>query len=372
MMKRVAILAGIRTPFIKAKKAFANIGPLELGAHTVQGMLERHAVDPMDVEAFAFGVVVPEFRIPNPAREIIFRLGLPAHIEAQTLSSYCITGLRSITAIADAITLGRITMGLAGGADSLSLASTDTFNEPSTGLSMGEHMEITQEEWDVSREEQDRIALASHRNAVSAQTKIDHEIFPLEGQNRDSGPRPDTSEEALAALDPVFKPDGTLTAGNSSPVTDGASVVLLMSEERAAKEGRTPLAFIKAMDYAALHPDEGLLMAPALTVPRILNRTGLHLREMDLIEIHEAFGAQVAANVKAWEKGWKGDPTGPLDWDRINVNGSSIAFGHPWSATGGRIVTTLANEMGRRDARFGLVSICAAGGMAGAMILERT
>lgn len=258
IMPHVAVIAGIRTPFIKAKKSFENLGPLQLGAHTVQGLLERDSVDPMDIEAFAFGVVVHEPGIPNPAREIIFQLGLPALIEAQTLSSYCITGLRSITAIADAITQGRISVGLAGGADSLSMASTDMFKEPSTGLSIGEHMEITREEWDIGREEQDRIA-----------------------------------------------------------------------------------------------------------------RTGLYLEDMDLIEVHEAFGAQVAANVKAWERGWKGDPTGPLDWDRINVNGSSIAIGHPWSATGGRIVITLANEMARRDARFGLVSICAAGAMAGAMILEK-
>ncbi|MGH7587736.1 MAG: acetyl-CoA C-acyltransferase, partial [Gemmatimonadota bacterium] len=148
--------------------------------------------------------------------------------------------------------------------------------------------------------------------------------------------------------------------------------VLLMSEDRAKAEGREPLAYIRAMDYAAIDPAEGLLMAPAITVPRILERAGLRLQNVDLIEIHEAFAAQVLANVLAWEKGWKAEPTGPIDWERVNVRGSSIAIGHPWAATGGRIVTTLANEMARRDAEHGLVSICAAGAMAGAFVLERS
>jgi acetyl-CoA acetyltransferase len=144
-----------------------------------------------------------------------------------------------------------------------------------------------------------------------------------------------------------------------------------MSEERAQREGRRPLAFIEAMDYAALHPDEGLLMAPAITVPRLLARAGLKLADIDLLEIHEAFAAQVLANVAAWERGWKGAPTGPVDWQRVNVNGSSVAVGHPWSATGGRILTTAANELARRDGRYALISICAAGAMAGAFLLSR-
>ncbi len=191
------------------------------------------------------------------------------------------------------------------------------------------------------------------------------------GVEQDSGPRPETSLEALSALNPVFDPEGTLTAGNSSPVTDGASAVLLMSEDRARREGRKPLALIRAMAFAAHDPSEGLLMAPAIAVPRVLTTSGLKLSEMDLIEIHEAFAAQVLANVAAWEQGWKGEQTSPVDWSRVNVNGSSLAIGHPWAATGGRIVTTLANELARRDGTFGLVSICAAGAMAGALILER-
>jgi len=370
-MQRVAIVAGTRTPFVRAGRAFASLGPLALAKHAVRGLLERHQVDATGVDAMAFGVVVPEPGKPNLAREIVLESGLPAGIEAQTVSSYCITGLRAITIVADAIARGRIEVGIAGGVEWLSGADPATFKEPTTGLTMGEHTEITRREWKISRERQDEIALASHRNAVTARDRLALEIVPLDGVEHDSGPRPDTSLEKLAALKPAFAADGTITAGNASPVTDGASAVLLMSEESAKAQGREPLAFVSDMDYAAIHPDEGLLMAPAITVPRLLARARLRLADMDLLEIHEAFAAQVLANAAAWERGWKGEPTGPVDWQRVNVNGSSIAVGHPWSATGGRIVTTLAYEMARRKARRGLVTICAAGGMAGAFLLTR-
>ena len=371
-MPRVAIVAGARTPFVKAGKTFAKMGPLALAKHAVKGLLERHDVDPNGLEAIAFGVVVPEPGKPNLAREIVLETELPRDIEAQTISSYCITGLRTITAVAEGIASGRLEAGLAGGVEWLSGADPETFREPSTGLTMGQHAEITRKEWDLPRDRQDEIALASHRNAVAARDRLAPEILPLEDIVQDSGPRTDTSLEALAKLEPVFDPEGTITAGNASPVTDGASAVLLMSEERAKAEGREPLAFIRAMEYAAIDPAEGLLMAPAIAVPRLLDRTGLRLADMDLIEIHEAFAAQVLSNVWAWERGWKGSPTDPVNWEKVNVHGSSIAVGHPWAATGGRIVTTLAHEMARRDARYGLISICAAGAMAGAFLLERS
>jgi acetyl-CoA acetyltransferase family protein len=369
--RRVAIVAGVRTPFVKAGQAFAGLGPLALAKHAVRGLLERHEVDPTGIEAIAFGAVVPEPGKPNLAREIVLEAGLPAGIEAQTVSSYCITGLRTATIIADAIGRGRIDAGIAGGVEWLSGADPSTFREPTTGLSMGEHMELTRAEWNIPRVRQDEVALASHRNAVAAREHLAREIVPVEGVAHDTGPRPDTSMERLAALKPAFDPAGTITAGNASPVTDGASAVLLMSERRAAEEGREPLAFIEAMDYAAIHPDQGLLMAPAITVPRLLGRAGLRLADIDLVEIHEAFAAQVLTNAAAWESGWKGAPLDPVSWDRVNVNGSSVAVGHPWAATGGRILTTLVNEMARRDARRGLISICAAGGMAGAFLLTR-
>ena len=370
-MHRVAIVAGARTPFVRAGRDFASLGPLALATHAVRGLLDRHHVDEAGVEAIAFGVVVPERGKPNLAREIVLELGLPAGIEAQTVSSYCITGLRTATVIADAIARGRIACGIAGGVEWLSGADPATFREPSTGLTMGESMEITAKQWKIPRQRQDEVALASHRNAVAARERLAGEIVPVKGVQQDSGPRPDTSLEKLAALKPAFDAAGSITAGNASPVTDGASAVLLMSEERAREQGREPLAFIEGIEYAAIHPDEGLLMAPAISVPRLLRRAGLRLADVDLVEIHEAFAAQVLANVAAWEQGWRDQPTGPVDWGRVNVNGSSVAVGHPWSATGGRILTTLAYEMARRRARRGLISICAAGGMAGAMLLTR-
>ena len=370
---RVAIVAGIRTPFAKAGTAFANLGPLALAEHAVTGLLERHAVDAAGVESMALGVVIPEPGKPNLAREVVLETGIPPHVEAQTISSYCITGLRTASLIADAIAQGRIECGIAGGAEWLSGASPETFREPSTGLSMGEHTELTIKEWRISRERQDEIALASHQRAIAARDRLAGEIIPLEGVSQDTGPRANTSLDRLARLTPVFDRErGSITAGNASPVTDGASAVLLMSEARAKAEGRQPLAFIRAIDYAALHPSEGLLMAPAIAVPRVLARAKIRIRDLDLLEIHEAFAGQVLANIAAWETGWKGARTDPIDWERVNVNGSSLAVGHPWAATGGRILTTLAYEMARRDASLGLISICAAGGMAGAFVLERS
>ena len=345
-MNRVAVVAGMRTPFVKSGKAFKDLGPLRLARESVRALRNEQGLDAEAVESLVFGVVVPERGKPNLAREIVFEEELPSHIEAQTMSSYCITGLRTIASVADAIATGRIACGIAGGVDSLSFSDPSTFQEPSTGLSMGEHTELTRKAWDISRARQDEIALASHRHAVAARDKLAGEICPVLGIDADSGPRADTSIEALGALRPVFDPEGMLTAGNSSPVTDGASAVLLMSEERARSDNLEPLAFIRTMAFAALDPSEGLLMAPAIAVPRALSQSGLKLSEIDLIEIHEAFGAQVLANAAAWEKGWKGEPTGAVDWDRVNVNGSSIAIGHPWAATGGRIVTDACERNG--------------------------
>ena len=368
---RVAIVAGARTPFVKGGQAFATLGPLALARHAVKGLIDRHEIDPNRIDAMAFGAVVPEPGKPNLAREIVLETGLPAGIEAQTVSSYCITGLRTATVIADAIARGRIGAGIAGGAEWLSGADPSTFKEPTTGLTMGQHMELTRAEWNIPRARQDEIALASHRNAVAARERLAQEIVPVEGVTHDTGPRPDTSLEKLATLKPAFAPDGTITAGNASPVTDGASAVLLMSERRAEEEGREPLAFIEAIDFAAIHPNEGLLMAPAITVPRLLERAGLTLSDIDLIEIHEAFAAQVLANAAAWEGGWKGRPTGPVDWSRVNVNGSSVATGHPWAATGGRILTTLLHELERTGGERGLVTMCCGGGLGTATLIER-
>jgi acetyl-CoA acetyltransferase family protein len=255
------------------------------------------------------------------------------------------------------------------------LPSPPSVTEPSTGLTMGQHMELTAKELKISREAQDEVAYRSHVRAGESTLdgRLGEFITPVDGIKKDLLVRPDTSPEKLAKLKPVFdtSSSGTLTAGNSSPLTDGAAGVLLLSEDEAKKQGREVLAYITDYEYSAIDPKEGLLMAPAVAVPRLLMRNNLTLSDFDLVEIHEAFGAQVVANEKAWAEGLKEEAVGTIDRDNLNVLGGSIAIGHPFAATGGRIVMHLAAEMKRRNARRGLVSICAAGAMAGAMILER-
>lgn len=249
--------------------------------------------------------------------------------------------------------------------------------EPSTGLTMGEHTEITVKEWGIGRdrEEQDEIALLSHikAHAATEDGRLLAEIHPLDGLDRDLLIRPNTSLKALAALPTVFdrSEHGTLTAGNSSPLTDGAAAAVLVSEERARGLGLEPLAYIKDFINIGIDPSEGLLMAPGVAVPRLLARNGLSLDDLDIIEMHEAFAGQVASNIKAWETGWKEPAIGEVDRSRLNPLGSSIAVGHPFAATGARIAVTLANEMARRDVRHGLISICGAGATGVAMLLER-
>lgn len=410
---RVAVVGGARTPFAKAGTVFRKFSALDLSVHSVNGLLEKHELDPNSVDELVFGITVLDARTPQFAREIVFASRLPSSVRALTVVNNCITGTSAITSIFDSIVAGRAEIGLAGGVESMSnpavlfsrrasrvfldagfartlgqrlrifarLRPSDFkpgvpgVQEPSTGLSMGEHTELTVKEWEISREDQDEIAYRSHMNAHQATQdgRLKAEIHPLDGHEHDLLIRPDTSMEKLAKLPPVFdrSPAGTLTAGNSSPLTDGAAVVLLMSEYRAKKENREPLAFIKAFEYGAIDPKDGLLMAPGIAVPRLLRKTGLSLSDMDLIEMHEAFGGQVASNLRAWEQGWKEPAIGRVDREKLNQLGSSIAVGHPFAATGARMVTTLANEMKRRDARYGLVSICAAGAQASAMILER-
>ena len=410
---RVVIVGGARTPFAKAGTTLKKFLPLELAVHSVNGLLEKQKLDPHSVDELVYGITVLDPRIPQFAREIVFSSNLPSSAQALTVANNCITGTSAITSIYDSIVAGRAEIGIAGGVESMSnpavlfnkrasrifldAASAKTLGqrlgvlaqlrprdfkpsvpgveEPSTGLSMGEHTELMVKEWQVPREEQDEIAYMSHMNAHQATQdgRLKAEIHPLDGIDHDLLIRADTSLEKLARLSPVFdrSPTGTLTAGNSSPLTDGAAAVLLMSEERAQKEGREPLALIKAFEYAAIDPKDGLLMGPGVAVPRLLRKVGLTLHDLDLIEMHEAFGGQVACNLRAWERGWKEPAIGKVDREKLNQLGSSIATGHPFAATGARIVTTLANEMNRRNVRYGLVSICAAGAQASAMILER-
>ena len=411
---RVAVVGGARTPFAKAGTSLKSHSALGLGAHSVDGVLEKYALDPALVEDLVYGIVVVDPSIPHMAREINFRSQLPSHVRALTVTDNCISGTSAIISIHDAIVAGRTTVGIAGGVESLSNPPV-LFNkkasrafldagaakttgarirsllrlrpwdfkpwsygveEPSTGLSMGEHTELTVKEWQISRQDQDEIAFRSHQNAYQATQdgRLTSEVHPLDDINRDSIIRPSTNMEILAKLPTVFdrSPAGTITAGNSSPLTDGAASVLLMSERRADELGYEPLAFIKDFLNVGIDPSDGLLMGPGIAVPRLLRRNGLDLEHIGIIEMHEAFGGQVAANLRAWEQGWKEPAIGRVDYQILNPLGSSIAIGHPFAATGARIVTTIANEMKRNDIQYGLVSICGAGATAVAMLLERS
>jgi len=413
MTPRVAVVGGARTPFAKAGTHLKERTALELATHSLDGALEKLDLDPSVVDQLTYGIVTLDTRVPHLAREVNFSSRLPDSVRSVTVTDNCITSVTAIETVADAIAAGRTRVGIAGGVESLSNPSvlwtrnatrilSDLQNaktlqekarlltglrprdvlphppgiaEPSTGLSMGEHTEITVNEWGITQIEQDEIAYRSHMNAAAATEdgRLPAEIHPLDGLNQDTIIRPGTSMERLAALPPVFdrSENGTLTAGNSSPLTDGAAAAVLMSEAAADEHGYEPLAYIKSIEFAAISPDDGLLMGPGVAVPRLLARIGLTLDDMDLIEMHEAFGGQVAANLAAWEQGWKEDPIGKVDRDKLNQLGGSIAIGHPFAATGARIVVQLANEMARRDARYGLISICGAGATAAAMILQR-
>ncbi|MEE9228512.1 MAG: acetyl-CoA C-acyltransferase [Acidimicrobiia bacterium] len=410
---RVAVVGGARTPFVKAGTKFRKHRALDLAVHSVNGALDKLDVDPNIVDTLVFGIVVVDARVPHLAREVNFSSKLPVSTRSLTITDNCITSASGVELVVDSIMAGRAEVGMAGGVESMSnpsvlvsekasrifldaagakslgdrlkllaklrpkdLAPTAPgVEEPSTGLSMGEHTELMVKEWKISRAEQDEIAYRSHMNAAAATEdgRLKAEIVPLDGLDYDPIIRPDTSMEQLAKLKPVFDPTptGTLTAGNSSPLTDGAASVVLMAEARARVEGVEPLAFIKDMEFVGIDPADGLLMGPGVAVPRLLRRNGLELDDMDIVEMHEAFGGQVASNLAAWEQGWKEPPIGKLDRTKLNPLGSSISVGHPFAATGARIITTLANEMARRDVRYGLVSICGAGATAAALILER-
>jgi acetyl-CoA acetyltransferase family protein len=410
---RVAVMGGARTPFVKAGTTFKKYSALELGVHSIDGLLEKQNLDPDSVDELIYGIVVVNPRISHLAREVNFSSRLPSKVRALTVTDNCITGLSAIAVVYDSIVGGRAQVGIAGGVESMSnpallfgarasrifldaAAARSTIErlkqflklrpwhfkpyppaiaEPSTGLSMGEHTELMVKEWKVPREEQDQFAYRSHMNAHAATEdgRLKEEIHPLAGIGHDLLIRADTTPEKLAKLAPAFDRSaaGTITAGNASPLTDGAASTLLMSESRAQQEGREPLAFIKRFEFVGIDPKDGLLMGPGIAVPRLLRKTGLKLADMDIVEMHEAFAGQVACNRRAWKQGWKEAAIGGVTDDKLNPLGSSIAVGHPFAATGARIVTTLANEMKRRNAKYGLISICGAGATASAMILER-
>jgi acetyl-CoA acyltransferase len=424
--RRVAIVAGVRTPFAKAGTALKNFTAIELGKLAVAELIQRANLDGKSVDAVVYGTVVPSVIAPNIAREISLMPMLPRGCEAYTVSRACASANQAITDAADQIVLGHHDVVIAGGAESLSnvpilhsrtmseklvafsraksagqrlkllgsirpkdlVPITPAIAEPSTGETMGESAEKMAKINHIAREAQDEFALRSHERAAEGtrDCRLTAEIVPVylppkleTALASDNGIRSDSSLEQLAALKPVFdRRYGTVTAGNSSPLTDGASAVLLMSEERAKSLGYEPLAFIRAYAYAALDPGEQLLMGPVLAAPTALKRAGVTLADMDLVEMHEAFAAQVLCNLKGFvSKDWAeragfSTPVGEVDPDRLNVMGGSISIGHPFGATGGRILTTLVNELRRRDGELGLMTVCAAGGMGHAMVVERS
>jgi acetyl-CoA acyltransferase len=426
MNRRVAIVAGCRTPFARSGTVYRDMPAVDLGVACVRELLERSEVDPAAVDMVVMGQVVPSVKAPNLGREVVLRTPLPRSVPAHTVNRACASANEAIAEVASAILLGQAEVGIAGGAESLSdvpillgrrmsralveaqkartlgqrlalfsrlrprdlVPQAPAIAEPSTGLTMGQSAEKMAKENGISRREQDEIALASHRNAARATEEglLGPEMTPVlvppayeTAVTADNLVRKDTSMEALSSLPPVFdKRHGTVTAGNSSPLTDGGAAVLLMAEEAARAEGREPLAFVRSWAVAAVDPGGQLLMGPGLAIPKALERAGIELSDVDLVEMHEAFAAQVASNIQALESpSWacerlgRSRPVGAVDRSRLNVNGGSIAIGHPFGATGARITTTLANEMKRRGAGLGLLSVCAQGGMGFAMVLER-
>ena len=410
-VRRVAVVDGCRTPFCKAGTVFNDVPAVDLARHAAIELIERSGLTGREVDLVVMGQVVASPLAPNLAREVSLVPQLPRTVPAFTVNEACASASQAITDAADRIAAGLADVAIAGGAESLSNVPIlhgkrmrDTLTalarargvgarlrlvaglrprdfvpvapaiaEPSTGLTMGQSAEKMAQENAIPREAQDAWALGSHQRAHAghADGRLAAEIapFPL-GDSMiaaDNGIRADASLEQLAALRPAFdRRYGTVTAGNASPLTDGASAVLLMAEETARALGYTPLAFVRAHALAAVDPGGQLLMGPVDAVPRALARAGIAWADLDLVEMHEAFAAQVLSNIQGFERrhGWEVDP------DRLNVMGGSIALGHPFGATGGRLVTTLAREMARRGARFGLVSVCAQGGLGSAIVLE--
>jgi acetyl-CoA acyltransferase len=423
--RRVAIIAGVRTPFAKAGSDLRHLSAIDLGKLAVGELVHRTGVDPTTIDVLVFGTVVANVLAPNIAREIALMPIFPKNIQAFSVSRACASANQAITDAADQIVLGQADIAIAGGAESLSnipilhsrgmsdalvaaskaktlgqrlgalskirprdlVPITPAIAEPSTGETMGQSAEKMAKLNRISRSAQDEFALASHVNAAAGTKdgRLTAEIVPVyvppkyeRALTSDNGIRNDTSLDQLAKLKPVFdRQYGSVTAGNASPLTDGGAAVLLMSEERAKSLGLTPLAYIRSYAYAAIDPGEQLLQAPVFAAPMALKRAGLTLMDIDLVEMHEAFAAQVLSNLQGFEsqywaeRGGFASPMGAIDRTRLNVMGGSISIGHPFGATGARITTTLVNELARRGGQFGLMTVCAAGGLGFSMVVER-
>jgi len=418
-----AVLGGNRIPFARRDREYARASNQDMLTAALDGLVSRFGLQGQALGEVAGGGVLKRSRDFNLTRECVLGSALAAETPAYDVQQACGTSLETTIGVANKIRLGQIESGVAGGFDTTSDAPIEVNDdlrhlllelnrtrstagrlallrkfrpgqvvpaipqneEPRTGLSMGEHQAISTKRWGIAREEQDEIAVQSHLRLAAAYDRgfFDDLITPYLGLERDGNMRPDASIEKLAKLKPVFGdgPDASMTAGNSTPLTDGAASVLLASDEWAAERSLPVLAhFVDAetgaVDY--VHGDAGLLEAPLYAVPRMLERNGLSLQDFDFYEIHEAFASQVAMTLKAWrdpafckDKLGLDEPLGEIDRDKLNVNGSSLAAGHPFGATGARIVATLAKLLAERGSGRGLISICAAGGMGVAAIMER-
>lgn len=421
--RRVAVLGGNRIPFARSNGAYATASNQDMLTATLDGLVARFGLEGARLGEVAGGAVLKHSRDFNLVRESVLGSRLSPQTPAVDLQQACGTGLQAITYLANKIALGQIDSGIGGGVDTTSdapiaiserlraklirLNSAKTTKdrlavlaslrpgdiglaipsngEPRTGLSMGEHQALTALEWQITREAQDELAVASHHHLARSYDEgwQDDLVTPFRGLERDNNLRPDSSVEKLATLKPVFGKGeaATMTAANSTPLTDGASAVLLGSEDWAAQHGLEPLAYFVDSEVAAVdfvHGREGLLMAPAYAVPRMLARHGLTLQDFDYYEIHEAFASQVLSTLEAWEDpvfcqerlGLEG-PLGSIDRTSLNVKGSSLAAGHPFAATGGRIVANAAKLLAARGSGRALISVCAAGGQGVVAILER-
>jgi acetyl-CoA C-acetyltransferase len=422
-LRPVAILGGTRIPFCRSNTAYVDIGNRDMAIKTLGALVERFGLSDQILGEVAFGAVIKHSRDWNLAREAVLSSGLSPLTPGLTLQRACGTSLDAAIVVANKIATGQIEAGIGGGSDTTSdvpivfkdrfahrllgtararslgqrLAAWKGFrpsdltpqvpgvNEPRTGKSMGDHCELMARQWQISREDQDALALASHHNLAQAYEDgfMDDLVIPFRGLKRDNILRPETTLEKLASLKPAFDKrsgEGTLTAGNSTPLTDGASCALLASEAWAKKRKHKVQAYlthakVAAVDFVA---GDGLLMAPTSAVAQLLTDAGLTLQDFDFYEIHEAFAAQVLCTLKAWESksyckeklGLK-KPLGSIDPAKINVRGSSLATGHPFAATGTRILANLAGSLVEKGSGRGLISICTAGGMGVAAIVER-
>jgi acetyl-CoA acyltransferase len=423
--RRAVIIGGVRTPFVKVFTAYTKMDSIALGVAATRALLDRYDVPEREIDSCVWGGVILPSMAPNLAREIVLDLRLPHSVEGMTVTRACASGLQAVTLAAAAIERGEADVVIAGGSDSTSngelklpqkvvhalgplafgkptpadmlgvlsqlmpiseiLPQMPKIAERTTGQVMGEAAEEMAERHAIGREAQDAFAVQSHHRAAAAieSGRFDAEVAPVHTPSdkwvhTDTMVRASTSEEKLAKLRPVFAKNGSLTAGNSSPLTDGAAAVLLMSEDKAHALGYTPLACFRSWAYAGCDPADQVLIGPAIAMPRALDRAGLSLSDIDYIDMHEAFAAQVLSVIKMLaSKAWaetrlgKSHAVGEVDRDKLNIHGGSVALGHPFGATGARMVTTMANELARTDKQTALLGICAAGGLGAAAVLER-